>query len=114
LRAIDDTAVDANVACAREMQPRHDAQQRALAAPRRSDNGQEFTFADREIEALDGVGFAFASPIRLGDACELDIGPPVRGRRCVAGERVRSCPVVGDVEAHRDALAIGASTRWYE
>ena len=101
LRAIDDTAVHAHVACARQVEPRDDAQKRALAASRRTDDRQEFAFVNGEIEALDRVGFAFASPIRLGDTGKLDIRPPGRGGRPLAGDRARACTVARNAKAHR-------------
>ena len=74
LRTIDDSAIDAHFAGARQVQARDQPQQGALAAARRSDDRQEFALPDRQVDALERMRFALAATVRLGDADDVDVG----------------------------------------
>jgi hypothetical protein len=73
LRPVDDAAGDARLARAREVQPRDDAQQRALAAARRPDDREELAGADRQVDRVERVRLAPGAPVGLRDAAQLDV-----------------------------------------
>jgi hypothetical protein len=48
------------------LQARHDVEQRRLAAARRSDDAEELSIADLEIDAAQGAGYSLARRKFLG------------------------------------------------